>query len=402
MTAQQVRVLCNVVDVARIELRDMDEDDLPSRLRKVAKNSARVLPTPFAQSILKEILLNERFRDAVLSRWQDEGLDDPIGLAYLKDPVGSQDLVVRTDLEREISLRESEAKSHVLRITSLEGQLREAKRRLKADRDDHVELISRLGARDEEKRKSLLRSKREAEAARDDAQKALETSEQTIRSLRAELADAAERMRRGLEREKRKATSSVEPRGDQRPLPPSDPVAFAAWLDAVERIQRPYRDAERLESLSPKPELFEIPDGISPDDRRAVEALIAQRPRVIVIDGYNVAGLLPGETLASASNRASVISKAERLSFASGASVIVVFDAEGSGSDDARAQFLSPGGVEVRFSMTESADDYIVDLILSDSKRSVLVTNDRELRERCLVDGCVPVWSSAFVDWSIH
>jgi len=402
MTAQQVRVLSNVVDVARLELRDMDEDDLPSRLRKVAKSSARVLPTPFAQSILKEILLNEGFRDAVLSRWQDDGIEDPIGLAYLKDPVGSHDLVVRTDLEREVSHRESEARSHALKIASLEEQLREAKRRLKADRDDHVELISGLGARDEERRKSLLRSKRAAEAARDDAEKAHETSEQTIRSLRAELADAAERLRRGLEREKRKATSSIEPRGDQRPLPPSDPVAFAVWLDAVERIQRPYRDAERHETLSPKSEPFEIPDGISPDDRQAVAALMAQRPRLIVIDGYNVAGLLSNETLASASNRAAVISKAERLSLVSGAGVIVVFDAQGSGSDDARAQFLSPGGVDVRFSMTESADDYIVDLILSDSRRSVLVTNDRELRERCLVDGCVPVWSSAFVDWSIH
>jgi len=402
MTTPKVGILSNVLDVARVELRDMDEDDLPSRLRKVSKSSARALPAPFARSILKEILSNDGFREAVLDRWRDEGIDDPVGLAYLKDPVGSRDLVARMDLESEVARRESEAKSQALRIASLEEQLREAKRRLKTDRDRHLEIIGGLGARDEEKRKPLLRSRESAETERDEAQKALEMSKQTNRSLRAELADSAERLRRGIEREKRKEPSSVEPRADKRPHPPSDPLAFAVWLDAVERIQRPHRDAERAEALSPNFEAFEIPDGISPDDRQAVASLIAQRPRMIVIDGYNVAGLLSNETLASASSRASVISKAERLSFVSTARVIVVFDAEGSGSDDARAQFRSPGGVEVRFSMTESADDYIVDLILSDSERSVLVTNDRELRERCVVDGCVPVWSSAFVDWSIR
>ncbi|MFV2000281.1 MAG: NYN domain-containing protein [Acidimicrobiia bacterium] len=403
MTASEVRVLTRVVEVARVELRHMDEEDLPSRLRKVAKSSARVLPAPFASSILKEIRRNEEFRNAVMRRWEDERVEDSIGLAYLNDPDGSQDLVARTDLEREASQRENEAQMDALRIASLEEQLREAKRRLKDERDAHAEAIGGLGAQDEEKRKSLVRSKRAADAARDDVENQLETMQQTIRALRAQLADAEERAGRAKQREKRKPSSTVEPKADQRPLPPSDPVAFAGWLDTVERIQRPYRDAHRLGSSTRDFEPFEIPDGLSPDDRQAVTALIAQHPRKVVIDGYNVAGLLSSGPLASASNRASVISKAERLASVSRARVIVVFDAEGSKSDDdSRTQFLSTGGVEVRFSTTESADDQIVDLILSDSQRSVVVTNDRELRDRCVVDGCVPVWSSAFVDWSVH
>lgn len=403
MTARETRVLTSVVDVARIEMRDMDEDDVPYRLRKVAKSSARVLPAPFAQSILKEIRRNEVFRNAVISRWQDEGVAEPVGWAYLNDPVGSQDLVARTGLEREVSRWQIEAQAEALRIASLEEQLEEAKRRLKSERDDHAELMSGFGAQGEEKRQSLVRSERAADAARDDAETRLEQRDETIRLLRTDLDAAQERLRRSAERQKRRPASTVEPRDDQRPLPPSDPVAFAVWLDTVERIQRPYRDAERPETLTQDGGPFEIPDGISPDDRQAVTALIAQHPRKIVIDGYNVAGLLSTGPLASASNRTSVISKAERLASVSRASVTVVFDAEGSDTDDeGRAQFLSPGGVEVLFSMTESADDQIVELILSDPERSVVVTNDRELRERCLVDGCVPVWSRAFVDWSIH
>jgi len=404
MTATELRVLASVVERARVELREMSEDELPSRLRKVARSSARVLPAPFAQSILSEIRRNDTFRKAVASRWEDDGVDDPVGLAFLLDPDGSQDLVARADLEREVSELESKAHEDALRIVSLEEKMREAKRRLKRERDAHIALIDGLGAQDEDKRESLVRSKKVADAARSDVETQLERAEEMILSLRLDLSGAEKRLQRSAERAKRRDMSMDEVRGARQLAPPSDPVAFAMWLDTVERVQRPYRDPQLLEALTGETDPLAIPVGVAPDGREAVTALVAQHPRMIVIDGYNVAGLLSSLPLASASNRASVVSKAERLASVSGSSVIVVFDAEGSDAEDeeARVLFVSPGGVEVRFAVTESADDQIVDLVRSDPRRSVVVTNDRELRERCLIDGCVPVWSSAFLDWSIH
>lgn len=402
MSAAEVRVLSKVVDVARTELRDMDDDDVPSKLRMVAKSSARVLPAPFAQSILKEIRNNDEFRTAVHGRWNDVGADDPVGLAFLKDPAGSDALVARTNQERADTELVKKTKDDAQRIVALERQLREAKRRLKDERTDHEAIISGLASRDEERRESLVRSAETASGARDDAETHIDELEDVVASLRAQLADADERLRRGTDREKRKSAASIAPRTDERPLLPTDPVALAVWLDTVERIQRPYRLADRGESGSGLVEPLEVPDGISPDDRNAVLALIEQRPEMIVIDGYNVAGLLSTGPVASASNRVTVISRADRLAAVSGSNVIVVFDAQGAGAHDTRSHFVSSGGVDVRFSTTESADDHIVDIILSGPKRSVVVTNDRELRERCLIDGCVPVWATAFVDWSIR
>jgi len=76
--------------------------------------------------------------------------------------------------------------------------------------------------------------------------------------------------------------------------------------------------------------------------------------------------------------------------------VIVVFDGP---DEDGRDGFRSSEGVSVRFSRGEEADDTIVDLVHTDPYRTVVVTNDRELRDRCSIDGCVPVWASAFVAW---
>jgi len=402
MSATEVRVLSKVVDVARIELREMEGDDVPPRLRKVVKSSARVLPSPFAQSVLNEIRNNDQFRTAVIERWRDRGEHDSVGLAFLSDPDGAQELVALADRDSGDSQLLKNAEDDALRITALEGQLLEAKRRLRKEREAHTAIIKGLSIRDDERRESLVRSAKAASGAKDIAQAEIVTLEGSVASLRAQLAEAHERLRRGSDREKRKSAVLVEPKGDQRPLLPSDPVALAVWLDTVERIQRPYRVADGDESVAAHVESLEVPVGISPDDRNAISSLIAQRPRTIVIDGYNVAGLLSSGPIASASNRAAVISKADRLASVSGSSVIVVFDAQGSDADDPRPQFRSPGGVDVRFSVMESADDQIVDIILSDPERSVVVTNDRELRERCLADGCVPVWSTAFVDWSIR
>ena len=44
--------------------------------------------------------------------------------------------------------------------------------------------------------------------------------------------------------------------------------------------------------------------------------------------------------------------------------------------------------------------DEIVDIVEHIGERAVVITTDRELRERCAVYGVVSVWSDAFVEWA--
>ncbi len=404
VSAQELRVLFDVVEVARRELNDRTDDDVPAKLRKVTKSTARELPAPFARSVLNEIRRNESFRASVLGRWTEENVEDPVGLAFLADPEGSADAVENAGLLLDITALDQRVETLSGTVADLDAQLAEAKRRLVVERDSHAAEATEAASLDDEKRRIAAKSRNKLTAALRAAEDQLTARIREIEELRTELADSEARFRRRKEREKRKPATDQDQRVAQRPVPPTDPVAFAAWLDSVERTQRPYRAAQRAASAGQDREPLAIPDGVSPDERSAIAALIDQNPQRIVIDGYNIAGLISSGPLASAANRSTVIAKAERLASVSGARVIVVFDAQGAEprDGDVREAYMSPGGAEVRFSLTRSADDQIVEIIQGDATRSIVITNDRELRERCVIDGCVPVWSSAFVDWSIH
>lgn len=404
MSAQELRVLFDVVEVARRELNDRTDDDVPVKLRKVTKSTARVLPAPYARSVLNEIRRSERFRASVLDRWTEENVKNSVGLAFLADPEGSTDAVENAGLLLDIAALDQRVETLSGTVTHLEEQLAEAKRRLVIERETHAAEANEAVSFEDEKRRTAAKSRNKLTAALRVAEEQLTTSNREIEELRTELGDSEARFRRRTERDKRKPATDQGQRVSQRPVPPTDPVAFATWLDSVERTQRPYRAAQRAASSGHDREPLSIPDGVSPDERSAIAALIDQNPRRIVIDGYNIAGLISSGSLASAANRTTVIAKAERLASVSGARVIVVFDAQGAEprDGDVREAYVSPGGAEVRFSLTRSADDQIVEIIQGDATRSIVITNDRELRERCVIDGCVPVWSSAFVDWSIH
>ena len=53
-------VLDPIVEAAREVLADMERDDIPAGLRKVARSSARTLPPPFARSVVRELARSDR------------------------------------------------------------------------------------------------------------------------------------------------------------------------------------------------------------------------------------------------------------------------------------------------------------------------------------------------------
>jgi predicted RNA-binding protein with PIN domain len=123
---------------------------------------------------------------------------------------------------------------------------------------------------------------------------------------------------------------------------------------------------------------------------------LEQRPDRFILDGYNIAGEIHNAEFSTRSARDDVVHRAGRLARCTEAEVLVVFDGQ---DDQASSGFRTSEGVIVRFSRGEKADDVIVALVAGDAMRTVVVTNDRELRDRCTATDCVPIWSTAFVEW---
>jgi len=397
LNVQEHSMLAKVVVVARHELADRDDDDIPARLRRVARSASRTLPPPFASAVLREIRENESFRGAVRERWNDEAIEDAIGGAFLADPSeGMSELVDGATEMRIVRLEQEVARGHD-QVESLESQLQEAKRRLSDMRAHHEATRKEMKRSERASKVGLARSVRELEERLERAVNDRRRLYSVIDELRAALEDATRRIARSADRSLRRSAPVAASRSSPLEQPPREPVAFAAWLDAIERSYRPFREPTRRERPQRLHSELAVPDGLTPDTREALISLIEQKPESIVIDGYNVAGILMPGNFSTPNVRASVIAKADRLAAASGAHVIVVFDAA---AIEGRPSFVSAGGVDVRFSHGCSADEEIVQIVRRNEATSIVITNDREVREACSEEGCVPVWSTAFVSWS--
>lgn len=401
MKQQELMVLTNVIAVARRELADRDDKEIPARLRKVARYSGKRLPPPFARSVLKEIRESDGFRSSVQERWDEEDLDDPIGKSFLTDPGAGLKEVNGEAERRTVSDQAAELNRSRRAEARLEEQLEESKRRLVEANDMHTVALANQRSADAASRESLERSVKGLEKRAADDASVRDSLTHTIDSLKSDADDLRERLDRSVAKSRKKVQrdkeSDEETNAGRLMSPPSDPIRLAAWLDEVQRAQRSFREARSLDVEAPvaDPPLF-LPDGLLQDTAESLTALIDQRPDVIYIDGYNVAALLV-EEFSSASARTTVVAKADRLALASKARIVVVFDAVGV---EGRVSAPTAGPSEVRFAHEQIADDEIVEMILADPSRAVVITSDRELSNRCLTRGCVTVWSEAFVAWA--
>ena len=73
---------------------------------------------------------------------------------------------------------------------------------------------------------------------------------------------------------------------------------------------------------------------------------------------------------------------------------MVVFDAVGV---DGRSGFVTDNGVEVIFAMDRLADDEVVAIAAASGESVVVISNDRDVRERASLEGAVTLWSTAVV-----
>lgn len=386
-----------VVESAREELADMEDDDVLAGMRRVARSSARRLPPPLARSVIEELTRSESFRTAVAERYQQHVDTDGDLVAFLDDPASGLARINDRALEMTNLEEQSEVREARRTIDKLTGQLEEAHRRLVATRTVHERELkaSRVSVSEREARLEARVEMLGSEVAA--KQEEIVALVADVSELTAELASTEEKVRRAVERSRKRGSVVGNPARDVRPdSAPSDPVDLARWLDSVERNIRPFRSSEfrghDVEDAQP----FQMEQGIAPDSGVAISSLLEQGPDRFILDGYNIAGEIHNAEFSTRSARDDVVHRAGRLARCSEAEILVVFDGQ---DDQANSGFRTTEGVTVRFSRGEKADDVIAALVADETMRTVVITNDRELRDRCIATDCVPIWSTAFIEW---
>lgn len=394
--ARERAQLRTLIEAARRELREREPEDVPAKLRKVAASSARTLPPPLERALVATLVSDEAFRKSAGTRLTRSAKDDPIAHRFVDDPVDAHRLAAES-VEHEA--RESQAamaSDATIRIELLEEQLAEAKERNAALRTRFETRIASQREADRAARAQLVER-----ALRDERH--IEQMERKMQSLMDERDAVSEHARTldarvdRLAEALRSSAHQPRPRLVSAPVTVTDPIDLSRHLDRLERMARPYRTATRPADGTDASAPFALPAGVPPDVRGAIDAVVGLEVDQIVIDGYNLAGIVAEGAFHTRVGRDRVESIASALHRRSSARVIVVFDAvdvEGRGS------VRSDRGVEIVFTHDRSADDEIAEIVSGMGARTVVVTNDRELRERCSAAGAVVVWSDALASWA--
>ncbi len=399
-TAGQVAAILEpAITAVRRVLRDLEAREIPVSLRRVAATGGGRLTPPLLRSVLVELDRNEWLREKTL----EELGEDDAGLATLflsAEPGWWMKLAdaVADAVTPDSGGDEGDA------IAAVEGRLSEAKRRSAELRDERDRLTTEVRTLRRNLRDHPRAERGDADArvaALTEQVQVLTTDLETERTLRVDTeARLAEIRRRDRRRSPRPEGTAPTVRRGADP----DPVRAARRLDldiAAFAAAVPAPPAPRRPAPTPPetPEPLFVPPGIAPDSAEAVIWLLGlTRPVTVVVDGYNVTFLIDREHFASGELRRRLIGGASRLRRRRAAHrVIVVFDSHEATDGDTG---VGPGGVEVRFSPAHMiADDEIVSLARNADGPVVVISNDRDLRERSEAVGAITLWGAALVEW---
>jgi predicted RNA-binding protein with PIN domain len=354
------------------------------------------------KSLLDYISSDTDFRDSLAERFGAKPFDDPIAEAFLTDPAQAEMLIaaqLESDRVDRLTLELNAAAAAVL---DLEAKLATAKERIETLRTQNEIDLAEQAASARRARQGLERQLADAveEAARLRTER--DELEGTVAGVSETVTELRGRLSRREERADRRSLGATDGMGRGRAESlPTDPVELAASLDDLERRLHFYRESIGSSTeVRPVRVSISLPHGVSPESADALDALLEQAPDTVLVDGYNVAGVVSETLIGSRLGRDDVVARAEACKRRSpDTEVIVIFDASGSGG---RGGFRSRGGVLVEFEPDTTADDAIVDLVHTAADQCVVITNDRELQDRSARQGCVVVFSSALISWTEH
>lgn len=391
----------------RKALRDLDPDDVPAALRRIAGQSSRRLPPPLARKLMDTLDENEWLRDKAVEA--DADLDpaspDParaVSALFLQRPDGWEAQA------RAAAERRAEGAQQAL-VASLQRKVGELERQLEAARE-------KAKATQDRAQTAEVESDKKVQAARS----AIETARQTERAaadeLRLEHAALLERhqrladdlevadrriamLRDELLKARRSGGEEQAPTGPQA-WAARDPLAMARVLDEISEALRPESVEAVRQARRETAEPLVLPVGVGPDGAAAIRWLLARtEPFVLVVDGYNVTFLLDPDAFTDSTARERLnegLARFRRMA-AVPAGVIVVYDSTQSGGVTTRS---GPGGIEVRFTEAGlAADDEIIALAAGGSGDLVVVSTDRRVREGAEEAGALGLWSQALVEW---
>lgn len=393
-----LNLLESTLEAARRVLRDLEPDEVPAAVRKVARDSGRRLPPPYARSLYAELDENDWFRDKVtdvLVAADPDSEDVRLAAAgfFLHRPENWEERLAAL-------LAKHEEKEMGTEVAALEQTIERMKSALDAAKEKERKARAALSEMRTETEKRVKEARSAAGAARAaavgpsaDLERDLQSSAAEIARLRSDLVEADGRidsLKSMLLKARRMERGGADDPGP-RVWRTGDPLEMAKLLDDVMLAMRP--SSIEAGYVAEAAAALEVPDGIRPDQADAIRWMLQQeRPVTLVVDGYNVSFQLDESRFSTPELREQVRDGLVRLRrLAKGPlPTVLVFD---SVEEEANI----PGPVETRF--VRSADDEIVRLSAGLPGDVIVISTDRQVRERAEMNGAIALWSDALVGW---
>ncbi len=404
--AKQLRlVLGPAIDAARAALRDLDDDDVPGRLRAIAKQGDGILPVPLARTLLRRIDEDDWFRGKVLESFDRIGTDDPVSSAYLNHEPGWWMIVAESVATQAASEGDD-------RVRQLQAKLEEARTRSRSERAKTKALKRQVADAEKDSQAVIADRLDPLKAAVGEARSECDRAERRVVALRADVEEAREERR---EAERIAAAYSEQIRSVKREVAglrrsaengvsesvPRDPLEIARWLDRAAVTLTPFREAAAAASTAEGDEGESqpaIPAGVAPDSAASIDALSGLNGVTVLIDGHNLLGVLDASTMATGRARKELVTGLGKLDRHLGdATIEVVFDSD---LVDGRPMTVTESGVVVRFTDVDViADDVLVDLAAEHGATAIVISDDREVRDRSARHGATVLWAKALAAW---
>ena len=371
-----------LVDLVGAYLRHTPTQDLPRNLRRLAGFRPKALARHSDELIA--LLDDEVERKLILQALDDDALRLPkrteaVGRIALERPEGWEERIA------EMSELPDEPKGVPAR--DYEAELLHERRRAKSAREDarKAKASARAEVEREQRRVEELQRELGAVAARLEAV----TAERDL--ARAEV----ERIRDDLRRDERRVQRSAEKaklaeeraRGEVKSLR-KEVARLGRELDAV--IASPGRRPRKVAPVDATPgerTALHVPKGLFAESPETLDAWLKEPNVSLLIDGYNVSKTESGfGSLSLEDQRTRLIDEIGRLARSRKVPATIVFD----------GAVVEPGTtrrarrtVKVAYSKPpEIADDHLVALLGELPRHPVVVvTDDRELQQRCMALG---------------
>ena len=393
-------VLRRAIEAARQSLLHLEAKRIPASLRPVVKASGM---TPHLEALLvRELEALPWLREKAAEQWGEaeaalaaDGPDRASALFLLRpDGWGVEIVRIAGELgwsggaaagdragaaSDKVRTEAAEAKEKVRVLTR---QLTEARSELR-----RAEKAAAEPTRTEQT--GVARLKQQHAAAEEAGRERRTQLEADVKSSAAEVARLKEELRREHQARSRAERKLEEERGT--PSWAKGGLELARMLDQVSAAAiRVIPDGETAAGTDPP----RLPKGVRPDSADAVDHVLKHPgPKHLVVDGYNVGLSLASGKAADVRSRLDPVLVRLRTLARPPRSVAVVYDSSIEGSRSGGA-----AGVMVHFAPPGvTADDLIVKMAATPG--TVVISNDRAVRERAEALGALALWAEALVAW---